>query len=243
MVTGSFLNDPRSAGTRDSFWDVDQAGSPTCSFLAALAAYAERTGSTNDLVQKIRYDSSTEQYGVRLWMGGQWKTYWVSGDWTEGRDPGGKLWVTLYQKAYLKAWNVQCRDADGRLMPESQWYSPSGTGWRNAGNAMDALTPGTSRWASISAASASAVRSQVYSTATYGMVAASKSSGTTGGVVANHSYMIYDAFTENGAWKIRLYNPWGRDSAGGALDGNDDGMITLTWSQFTANFTGYYRNS
>lgn len=243
MVTGAFLTEWASTSTRDSFWDIDQAGSPTCSFLAALAAYAERTGSSNDLLQKIQYDAGRDLYGIRLYVGGQWRTYWVNGDWTEGRDPGGKLWVTLYQKAYLMANGVQCRDADGRLLPEAQWRSPSGTGWKNAGNALDALTPGLSRWTAITGASASTIRSQVYSTATYGMVASSKSSGTTSGVLANHSYMIYDAFTENSVWKIRLYNPWGHDQSGSSTDGNDEGLITLTWSQFTQNFTGYYRNS
>ncbi|MBX9623355.1 MAG: hypothetical protein K2X82_06035 [Gemmataceae bacterium] len=127
-VTGSFLTEERTSSSRDGQWHVNQDGSPTCSFLAALAAYAERTGANNDLVQKIKYDAAADKYGVRLYVGGQWKTVWVNGDWTEGRDPGGRLWVTLYQKAYLQAWNVQTRDADGRLLAGGSWSSPRGPG-------------------------------------------------------------------------------------------------------------------
>jgi hypothetical protein len=243
QVTGSFLNDTVSSSTRDSQWDIDQEGSPTCSFLAALSAYAERTGATNDMIQAIKYDAAKDLYGIKIYYNGHWTTQWVNGDWTEGRDPAGKVWVTLYQKAYLQAWGVQCRDADGRLLPEGQWRSPNGTGWEYAGNALDALTPGFSRWTAIGDANASTIRTQVYSTATYGMVASSKTSGTTAGVVSDHAYMIYDAFTQSGVWKIRLYNPWGHDQSGASTDGKDDGLITLTWDQFKANFTGYYRNS
>jgi hypothetical protein len=207
-----------------------------------LAARAERTGAADDLIQQIKYNAATDQYSVKIWANNRWTTQAVNGDWTEGRDPAGKLWVTLYQKAYLQAFNVQTRDADGRLLAESQWRSPSGTAWMNPGTALDAISPGTSAWTAVGSASASTVRTQIYAAATRGMVASSKASGTTAGVVANHAYMMYDAFTENGVWKVRLYNPWGHDRVGAATDGKDDGLITLTWDQFRANFTGYHRN-
>jgi hypothetical protein len=107
---------------------------------------------------------------------------------------------------------------------------------------MDAIAPGISKYTSIANASASTIRSQTRDSSVYGLVASSKNSGTTNGVIADHSYMIYDAFTQAGNWMVRLYNPWGRDRSGAATDGRDDGMITLTWSQIKANFTGYHRN-
>lgn len=252
-VTGAFLSTPVTTATRDSQWDIDQADSPTCSFLSALSAYAARTGAANDLIQAIRYDAARDLYGVRIWKNG-WTTQWVSGDWTEGRDPSGKLWVTIYQKAYLQAWNVQTRDADGRLRSSDQWYSPGGDGWRVAGNALDALTPGRSTWTAIGSASQITMASQVGSAATYGMTASSKDSGTANGVVANHSYVIlgvanatmrgpFGVTLPNPNATITLYNPWATDSAGGALTGANDGVITLTWAQFKANFQGYYRNA
>lgn len=239
-VTGSFLVNDRASG--DSQWDIDQTESPTCSFLAALSAVAEKTTSSNDLVRKIRYDSAKDMYGVPIYHKGSWRTEWVNGDWTAGRDPGGRLWVTLYQKAYLQAWGVKTRDGHGRLLAEDKWVSTQGTGWRNAGSAMDAIAPGFSKYVSMNNANASTIRSQTRDTKVFGMVASSKSSGTTSGVVSNHAYMVYDAYTQNGTWMIRLYNPWARDGVGSSTDGRDEGLVTLTWNQFKANFNGYYYN-
>lgn len=238
-VSGAFLMNDRS--TSDSQWDIDQQDTPTCSFLAALSAVAEKSNSTNDLVKSIRYDSGSDKYGVKIFINGAWTTQWVNGDWTESRDPGGKMWVTLYQKAYLQAWGVQTRDGHGRLLDSSLWVSTKGTGWQNAGNAMDAIAPGYSKWTSISSADANTIRTQTRDSKVYGMVASSKNSGTTAGVIANHAYMVYDAFTQNGSWMITLYNPWGKDG-NSSTDGKNDGLITLSWSNFKANFTGYYRN-
>lgn len=245
-ITGAFLNDKVTSATRDSPWDVSQLQTPTCSFLAALSAYAERTGTANDLVQAIKYDAASDTFRVRIYAFGQWTTQSVNGDWTEAGDPNGRLWVTVYQKAYLQAFGVVTRDADGRLLPESQWSSPKGTSWKNAGTALDAIAPGYSAYTAIGGAAPGTIRTQIYSTATLGMVASSKNSGTANGVIANHSYMMYDAFTENGVWKIRLYNPWGHDNQNSsgqfvALDAKDDGLVTLTWDQFKANFNGYYK--
>lgn len=243
VISGAYLNEQITSTTRDSQWDIKQDQSPTCAFLASLSAYAGRTGTNNDLVLAIRYNRSTDTYGVPIFHGGQWTTQWVNGDWTEGRDPGGRLWVTLYQKAYLQAWGVQTRGADGSLLPESLWTSPNGTGWQNASNALDALTPGVSRWTPIASALHPLIRADLTSDATFGMVATTKDSGTTDGVVADHTYTLVDAFTENGVEKVRLYNPWGRDQVGTPADGKNDGLITLTMAQFRANFSGYVRNS
>src|SRR5262249_4297265 len=162
-INGAYLAEAATAATRDSQWDIDQDGSPTCSFLASLSAYAERTGASNDLVQALRYDAASDRYGVRLFVGGRWQTQWVNGDWTEGRDPGGKLWVTLYQKAFLQAMGVQSRGSMGQLLPESQWRSPAGTSWRNPGVCLQALTGAASTWKGIGSASPSQIRQEVYS--------------------------------------------------------------------------------
>ena len=237
-VSGSFLHDSTA---RDSYWHVEQQSTPTCSFLAALAARAERTNDSNDLVKAIRYDASTDKYGVKIVVNGKATTQWVNGDWTENRDPGGKMWVTIYQKAYLQAWGVNTRDVDGRLLPESKWTSSKGTGWQNTSNALAAISPGESKYTSIANSDAATLRSQIYDTKVNGLVAGSKDSGTSANVLSNHAYMIFDCFKENGVWKVKLYNPWGQDNTS-STDGKNDGMVTLTWSQFKSNFTGYSRN-
>jgi hypothetical protein len=206
-----------------------------------LAARAERTNDSNDLVKAIRYNASTDKYGVKIVVNGVATTQWVNGDWTENRDPGGKMWVTIYHKAYLQAWGVNTRDADGRLLPESNWKSSKGTGWQNSSNALAAISPGASKYTSIANADAATLRSQIYDNKVNGLVASSKDSGTTANVVRNHAYMIFDCYTENGVWKVKLYNPWGQDNTS-STDGKNDGMVTLTWSQFKSNFTGYSRN-
>ena len=70
------------------------------------------------------------------------------------------------------------------------------------------------------------------------------------GIIGNHAYAVLSVYNSNGAWLVRLYNPWGMDRENGAtIDSLDkshpaanDGIITLTWQQFTnsANFAGLY---
>jgi RTX calcium-binding nonapeptide repeat (4 copies)/Calpain family cysteine protease len=226
----------------DSAFDVDQQSTPTCSLLSTLATIAARNKATTDLVKAIRYDSSSDQYGVNIYRNGKWTTQWVNGDWTEGRDPGANLWVTIYQKAYLQAWDVKSRDADGRLLTDDKWTSPNGTDWKNPGKAMDSIAPGNSKYTAMSSASASTIQSQARDAKVFGLIASSKDRGTANGVVANHAYVLLDAFQQTGKWMVTLYNPWAKDGTGSSTDGKDEGKVTLTWDQFKANFNGYYRN-
>lgn len=239
-VAGAFLINDHA--NEDSPFDVDQQQTPTCAFLGALSAVAARSNSSNDLVSAIRYDAGRDQYAIKIWVNGNWTTQYVNGDWTEGRDPGGAMWVTLYQKAYLQAWGVQTRDADGRLLAENKWVSKNGDAWKNAGNALDSISRGFSKFTASKDASFTTLKSQYEDSGVYGMTASSNTS-TTGGVVAQHVYAIYNVFTKSNQNWVQLYNPWGHDRSGASTDGNDDGLITLTWSQFTANFRGYHKIS
>ena len=70
------------------------------------------------------------------------------------------------------------------------------------------------------------------------------------GVIGNHVYAVLAVFNDAGTWKVRLYNPWGTDrGTTTTIDAVDksapaanDGVITLTWQQFTngANFKGFF---
>ena len=82
------------------------------------------------------------------------------------------------------------------------------------------------------------------------MVASSLNSGTSAGIIANHCYSVYSIFKdEKGNWLVRLRNPHSVDGRDGALyDRNsekqqfaNDGLLTITWSQFTSNFRGYFK--
>jgi hypothetical protein len=239
MVHGAFLNESMS-GLRDNPWDIDQTDSPTCAFLAALSAVAERTGVANDLAQRIQISQNGDEYGVPLYINGRWTTTWVNGEWTQGRDPNGPLWVTLYHKAYLDAMQVTTRRI-GHALASNEWVSRSGTNWMNSGVALQVLTGRVPQAMEISALTASNLQSSIRSNATMGVVASSRDRGTTAGVLANHAYMVRDVYLDAGTWRVRLFNPWARDGQGSATDGKDDGHITLTWAQFRNNFTRTHR--
>jgi hypothetical protein len=51
--------------------------------------------------------------------------------------------------------------------------------------------------------------------------------------VADHCYTVM-AVTQDaaGRWMITLRNPWGYDRDLAAADGMNDGLITMTWSDF-----------
>ena len=60
------------------------------------------------------------------------------------------------------------------------------------------------------------------------MVASSKDSGTSNGVIANHAYMVSAVFTHNGITYVRLYNPWNHDGQRGAMFDLDSNMRSNT---------------
>ncbi len=249
-IVGSYLVETTA---QDSQWDIQQADTPTCVFMACLAGTAKWTGSSNDLVASIKYDAPSDTYGVPLYVNGSSKptTFWVNGDWTEGHDPNGKLWVTLYQKAYLKAMDVVYQNADGSFRPDAQWYSKTDKNWQNNGVALTTLTGYSSAWVDNGSMDPAAIRRDMYASNPYIQIASSNQTTSSNKVIGDHAYVIYDIFQINGAWQVRLYNPWGTDgfkradgtiNYGGTLDGNSDGLVTLSWSEFTANFSGYTKN-
>jgi hypothetical protein len=54
-------------------------------------------------------------------------------------------------------------------------------------------------------------------------------------VIASHVYAVIGAYRDShGTVWIQLRNPWGVDGAGN--DGLNDGVVTLTYTQYAANF-------
>jgi hypothetical protein len=63
----------------------------------------------------------------------------------------------------------------------------------------------------------------------------------TAGIVDRHAYAVRDVYTLNGAWRVRLYNPWGVDGpvlVDPPRDARQDGWVDLSWDLFAANFEG-----
>ncbi|MBI3411115.1 MAG: hypothetical protein HY040_22500 [Planctomycetes bacterium] len=239
LADGPNLSMPAS----DDYRHINQQISPTCVILAALAANANWTGkypgmsaSNNDLLTRLSYDGSKDQYGVRLFVSGSWQTIWVSGDWNENFDPGGYLWVTLYQKAYLKAMGVMYQAADGTYLPASQWRSTSGKLWQNTTTALEALTGQKATFLGVSGRLPADLRRQLQAGK---KLVANTNSIVSSKLIGVHAYAIMDVFQDSGGWQLRLYNPWSHDRNGPSLDGADEGLITITWSEFQANFVGY----
>lgn len=232
-----------STPATDSYRAIDQQLAPTCVFLASLAATANWTGQypsygsiNNDLLTRISYDSGKDQYGVRLFVNGYWQTVWVSGDWNETLDPGGQLWVTLYQKAYLKAMGVTFLASDGSYLPVDQWHSTTGKPWQNTANALTSLTGQKATFLSTSGALPGDLRRLLRAGK---KMVANTDLTVESRIVADHAYMVMDVYQDSGGWKLRLYNPWGHDGPLASTDGVNEGIITITWAEFTANFFGY----
>ncbi|MGE3778705.1 MAG: hypothetical protein AB7F89_16095, partial [Pirellulaceae bacterium] len=245
-VTGTFLT------------AIRQTSSDTCAILAVLGA----VGSQEDFGGKIKYDAQTDRYGVTMYeeipvyLGmdlqpmAKAHTIWVTGDWTEGRDPSGSMVAVLYQKAYLEFMNIRSRGQHGELLDKSRWEVPVNSDWQSIGRAFFSVTGKSPTWvaAGTAAGTADAARMQRHFQASGTMVAASQSGGVTSGVVPNHCYTVVGVYRKLSTWYVRLYNPWGADgntgalfdqTSGGGTVNKDDGFLSLTWDQFAANFQGY----
>ncbi len=248
-VTGAFLS------------DVRQTGSATCGFLSTLAALADDPSASADFESRIKYNPTTEQFGVTLYhkttkymtilgrqlsFGAIWerKEVWVDGAWTRGRDPGGKLWVTLYQKAYLELMNVQARDSQGRALPSDQWRSAN-LDWQSPRVAYPTLVGKQTAWVAGQMVNFAKMQSDF---AANRLLAVSHTNAGES-IPGAHCFVVKAVFRDAvGTEYIRLFNPWQKDDSFGSrfdIDANgnrvtaNDGLFTITLAQFRANFRGY----
>lgn len=239
-VSGSFLTAPID---RDDMFAVAQRGSPTCAILSAIASVSRHTDSTTDLVDRIKV-LGVDRYQITLFIDGKWRKYEVNGDWNEQYDPAGRLWVTLYQKAYLKALGVVYTNADGSYKPASEWKSPkTGTKFRDATVALTALTGKTSTQETPGSKKFNESDLMKYVTGKYTVIASTPKNPKSSRFVADHSYVVRDCYYNDftGLFTIELYNPWGSDG-GKTPQGKDDGLITIDWKTFADNFKSYTRS-
>lgn len=239
-VTGSFLTAPID---RDDMFAVAQGESPTCVILSAIASVSRHTDSTTDLVDRIKV-LGVDRYQISLFIDGKWRKYEVNGDWNEQFDPGGRLWVTLYQKAYLKALGVVYTNADGTYKPDDKWTSPTtGTKFRDATVALTALTGNTSTQETPGSKQFNESDLMKYVTGKYTVIAGTPKNPKSSRIVSDHSYVVRDCYYNSftGLFTIELYNPWAQDG-GTTVQGKDDGLITIDWKTFADNFKSYTRS-
>ena len=224
--------------------DVNQEDSPICTIASAVAEAADHV----NLAPDIKYLGG-DSYTVRLVKNGSFVAVPVAfnGTYTDNdlqptqfRDASGALtgrnngefWTTLYTRAYLSMSGVNYADPN-----TDHW----GGAWKSHAKALNAM----SGWAT-SQINVPTGASDSFAQTMQNRVRASGHLMTAGGT--GHAYGVLDVYKSNGAWFVRLYNPWGTDGAhrvnGGArmpfiADSRNDGEITVTWATFRSSFTQY----
>ena len=227
--------------------DIHQGDAPLCQTDAAMA---EAVQQGHNFASDVRY-LGNNLFDVKLYGNASPQKVKFDG-WTNSSDPivaNGEFWTVLLQRARLQSlgidptvpratadWNTLNQNSNGRL------YS--------IGEALYAFTGSVSTYNTIGTATPQGLVAAM-SRGDY-VIAQSRTAGgmTADGVIGNHAYAVLGVFYEGGTWKVRLYNPWGMDRENGTtLDSLDkskpaanDGIITLTWAQFSnsANFKGYF---
>lgn len=215
--------------------DVNQGYIGTCSFMAALMA-ATKQGI--DLSDRIEYVGNFT-YRVKLYnpAARAWTKVEVKVDGTTVRNvygwsvdpltvPETEYWTVVMQRAYLKlsGYNPMNGQATSAAFPGDYLnrtlaiVTGRPVSWAWTGG----LEPETLAGA---LANGNAV------------TAGSRCDASSPLVVGCHAYVVDAVYQEGGQWKVRLRNPWGFD--GYVVQGENDGLITLDWATFKANYDHY----
>jgi hypothetical protein len=230
--------------------DVKQGEAPICQTVAALA---EAANQGFDFNQRIRYLGGNS-YEVKL--GGSLPAQKVTYDgWTTEQDTvsgaNGEFWTVLMQRARLQVLGID----PGKQYSRTEWNALNAARGGMLYSIREALYQFTGSVASYTAIGGVANPQALQTALANGsyLIVQSHDTGsyaTTDGIIINHAYAVTKVYQEAGVWKVRLYNPWGRDRENGkTVDGSgpavDDGFITLTWQQFInpVNFKGLYQGA
>lgn len=223
-----------------SYQDIKQGKASNCYFLGSLAATALRSPS---LIHDMFIDNGDNTFTVRFFNQGVADYVTVdrylpvdsSGRFTYASQGGyynrtsTELWVALAEKAYAQVnssgWTYRWNN------DHSNSYQGINNGW--FGDAIRDIT-----------AKSSSSRNSLNFDALVNAFDAGKmigvnskaSSQISSTVVYNHVYVLtgYNASTQ----KFTLFNPWG--VSGGYENGSSKpGMLNMTWSEVTANFSSW----
>ncbi len=247
-VSGSDLN-------ALSFTDVAQGNSNTCAFAATLSAVAR---TDFDLASGIRYNGQVADgyhiFEVRMFKenGGEFLPQWIEVPFDGRLSPGdlqsldrGEFWPALYLRAF------------------KTFSFDEGSSFAQLGNAMRALTGSASNRSEVVAtfAQAQQVKESLENgqTITAGSRDDSASIDPTSGIVAQHAYSVigleYNPSNLDETF-VTIRNPWAKDTrrsffdanqdgqislaeeyaAQYGVDGVNDGMLRLSWLEFSQNF-------
>jgi Ca2+-binding RTX toxin-like protein len=216
--------------------DIHQGNAPVCQTLAALA---EAVQQGHNFANNIRY-LGNNLYLVKLDGNLPAQTVYFDG-WTTSYEPlvrGNEFWTVLMQRARLQALGLD-PTKEYTLAQWDAWNQKTGGRLYSISEALFDYTGSASTYHAIDDANPQALQTAL----ARGDYLVAQSRATSGissdGVVGNHAYAVLAVYLEAGVWKVRLYNPWGADRDPSAAS---DGIITLTWQQFTStnNFKGYF---
>jgi Calpain family cysteine protease/RTX calcium-binding nonapeptide repeat (4 copies) len=236
--------------------DVQQGSGGTCTILSVLAAAAAKNVNLAANIQYLGNNTynvrlnDTYFFGlyqrpinVRVYFDGTW--YDSDAQPTMRRDengsptgpPTGDFWTTIYQRAVLQYTGTDWHNA--AAVENWAWTETAarntilGVGNSGSVNKSDANLP---------ARMAQLIHSGAIMTA--GTPDYKDAQGNSieerDGIVGFHAYAVLDVYQQSGAWRVKLYNPWGWDNEGDVtMDSRDDGMIDISWDVFARNFEDY----
>lgn len=222
--------------------DIRQQESPTCQTLATLAGAVD--AGISFVGDKITYLGSHE-YRVKLYEFGKavYERVTFDGTWSDN-DPAPSIdsngynnpefWTILMQRARLErfykvSWSTK--------MTESMWDAASKK-YGNLYNLQTAINQLHGRSTTVKSPSR-LTGQQIRDRLAAGEIVVIGTPGekkkvtrTPAKLVQGHAYAIVDSYKENGVWKVKLYNPWGRDGTSDtASDTKTDGYVVLTLAQ------------
>jgi hypothetical protein len=216
-----------------TYTDIVQQGSPTCSFMASLAAVAKGYANSVNFANWIRYDGhsdGTPYYTVWFRSGAGWTTQQVTFDgavqWADAgtavsqptKVAEGEYWVLLMQRAW------------------KQMHGNDGIAWPH--EAMAALTGSTGSWyRTITDSLKDTLRSAVSSGKA---IVAATGSNPASPLVGNHAYTVLATWGTNSNFWVQVRNPWGKDGPNGAVEGADDGVFWVRWDTFKTMAAGLW---
>jgi hypothetical protein len=224
--------------------DIRQGQNPLCQTDAALA---EAVNQGENFAADIHYQGN-DVYDVKLPGNTQDQRVYFDG-WTTPNDPvetNSEFWPVLLQRARLQSLGID------PSVPHTyaQWSQLNQQSNGKLFSINDTLAYFTGRATSYQGIGSVTPQGLQASLASGADIVAQSQSGyvSPDGIIGNHTYALLAVYNDAGAWKVRLYNPWGMDRENGAtIDSLDrshatanDGFITLSWAQFTnmVNFRG-----